>query len=435
MIPTSQEYEFVRQRLASCRPGYSLPQDFYVNETIYRVDLQRIWRRGWLFIGFSCQLPNRGDFITFQLGNDSIIVVRQDQNDCAAFHNLCRHRGALICDHAQGNVKKFVCPYHQWTYDLSGELLSCRGMQSDIDKNDLGLKKVSVQEFCGMLFVCVSDHPPEFEPATQCIGPLAKPQGFQRAKVAHVINYEVRANWKVVWENNRECYHCNVNHPEYIKANFDIYDDQKIPNGALQQLKSQLQKSQSLELPAGIAVTHKTAGIATFPDAENNLWYSANRTVLAEGYVTESLDGNQVAPLMGDYVTAEVGTLRIRTMPNMWNHSSCDHAVTSRLLPLGPERTEVRVYWLVDEDAIEGKDYVLSDLLPFWQATSEQDWELCERVQRGVRSSQYRPGPLSSIKEYNVEAFLRWYLQQLPEKQGLLENHLEDTDDHDVVSQ
>ena len=116
---------------------------------------------------------------------------------------------------------------------------------------------------------------------------------------------------------------------------------------------------------------------------------------------------------MGDYASAEVGTLRIRTMPNMWNHSSCDHGVTSRLLPLGPEKTQVRVYWLVDERAVEGKDYELGDLLPFWQVTSEQDWELCERVQQGVRSSQYRPGPLAITKESNVNAFLRWYIHQL----------------------
>ena len=416
MPPTSSEIEFIRQCIDSYRSGHSLPQEFYLNELIYQSDLECVWRRGWLFAGFSCEIPNKGDFITFRVGDDSIIVVKQDQSNFAAFHNLCRHRGALICDGAQGNVKTFVCPYHQWTYGLTGELLSCRGMQSEIEKESLRLVSLPVRELAGMIFVCFENDPPDFEPAAQLINPLAVPQGLRNARIAKIIDYEVNANWKVVWENNRECYHCNVNHPEYIKANFDIYDEEKIPDGASHKLQSQILKSHALELPAGIAVTHKSAGIAKFPDAENNLWFSANRTVLAEGYVTESLDGHQVAPLMGDYAAAEIGTLRIRTMPNMWNHSSCDHSVTSRLLPLGPEKTEVRVYWLVDENAVEGKDYKMSDLLPFWQMTSEQDWNLCERVQRGIRSSKYQPGPLSTIKEYNVDAFIRWYLKQLPHR-------------------
>jgi hypothetical protein len=87
----------------------------------------------------------------------------------------------------------------------------------------------------------------------------------------------------------------------------------------------------SAEIPQ--AISHKQGGLAPFPDAENDIWYSANRTVLADGYESESMDGQRVAPLMGDYRDASVGVLRLRTLPNFWNHSSCDHAVTTRLLP------------------------------------------------------------------------------------------------------
>ena len=125
------------------------------------------------------------------------------------------------------------------------------------------------------------------------------------------------------------------------------------------------------------------------------------------------MDGRQAAPLMGDYTDADVGTLRVRTLPNMWHHASCDHAVTTRLLPAGLQRTAVRVTWLVHRDAVEGRDYRLEDIMPFWQLTSEQDWELCEKAQKGVNSSHYVPGPFSTYKEYNVDAFVRWCLQQL----------------------
>ena len=110
---------------------------------------------------------------------------------------------------------------------------------------------------------------------------------------------------------------------------------------------------------------------------------------------------------------ADVGTLRIRSLPNFWNHTSCYHAVTTRLLPAGPRRTHIRVYWLVDRAAREGVDYEFDRLLPFWQLTSEQDWHLCEMVQRGIESSGYRPGPLSALWEYNVRAFLEWYLRKI----------------------
>ena len=153
--------------------------------------------------------------------------------------------------------------------------------------------------------------------------------------------------------------------------------------------------------------------MACFPDPEHDLWFAANRTAMAEGYLSESMDGRTVSTLMGEYREADVGTLRVRTMPNMWMHCSCDHAVSTRLLPAGPDRTLVRVTWLVDENAVEGEDYQLEKLMPFWQLTSEQDWTLCEAAQRGVTSSGYEPGPLSKYKEYNVDAFLRWYLKEL----------------------
>ena len=128
----------------------------------------------------------------------------------------------------------------------------------------------------------------------------------------------------------------------------------------------------------------RRTGMTPFPDAESNIWFAANRTPLVEGYVSESMDGRQVAPLMGDYPDADVGTLRIRTLPNFWNHSSCDHAVSTRLLPAGLQRTAIRVSWLVDQDAVEGRDYRLEKLMPFWQLTSEQDWVMCEQAQKGI---------------------------------------------------
>jgi len=400
--------------LNQCRPGWSLPRELYSGEDVYRRDVERVWRRGWLFAGHSCEISKPGDYFTLEVDADSVVVIRHEDGAVHGLHNVCRHRGSVICTESAGHMSKLVCPYHQWTYGLDGRLLAWRGMQEDLDKTQFSLRAVHVREVEGLIFISLAQEPVAFEPAQQMLAPLFKPQGFAHAKVAKAVDYLVKANWKLVWENNRECYHCNVNHPQYIKANFDHYNADDAAPRIREQMTAASARVEAKWEAAGIA-THKQTGMTLFPDAERNIWFSANRTPLVEGWLSESMDGKQVAPLMGDYREAEVGTLRVRTLPNFWNHSSCDHGVSTRLLPVGPQLTAIRVWWLVDEHAVEGRDYDLSKLMPFWQLTSEQDWIICERQQRGVNSSAYAPGPYSTYKEYNVDSFVRWYLKVVRE--------------------
>jgi len=409
----ASDHHFLKELVNGHEQGLSLAGTFYKDERVYHTEINRIWRKGWLFVGHSCEVAEPGDYFTFSVDGDSLIVVRGDDGALNAMWNVCRHRGTQLCDQPSGHVGRIVCPYHQWTYGRNGELLSCRGMQEDLDKTQWNLHATHVRESAGLVFVSLAEEPLPFDEADDLIATLAGPQGLERAKVAKTVDYEVAANWKLVWENNRECYHCNVNHPQYIKANFDHYNSDDTNERVQARIDAAVAHSEKKWAADGLAVSHKQTGMTVFPDAERNIWYSANRTTLVEGFVSETMEGKQVAPLMGDYADADVGTLRVRTMPNMWNHSSCDHAVSTRLLPDGPRRTLVRVTWLVDADAVEGQDYQLEDIMPFWQLTSEQDWELCERAQLGVESSRYTPGPFSKYKEYNVEGFIQWYLHQL----------------------
>jgi len=409
---TAEDRDKIAGLVASRQEGFSLPGSFYSDEFVYRVELERIWRSGWLFAGHSCEIAEPGDYFTFSVGDDSLIVIRNDNGEIHALWNVCRHRGTQICDQGSGKAGRLVCPYHQWTYGRDGALLSCRGMH-DIEKERFGLLRANIHQLDGFIFVSLSDDPPDFTEAQALISSYARPQGLDRAKVAKTVDYDVAANWKIVWENNRECYHCNVNHPQYIKANFDHYNADDTSERIQARIDAAIERSEKKWASVGLAVSHRQTGMTQFPAVGPNGWYSANRTPLVEGYVSETMNGVQVAPLMGDYTDADVGTLRVRTLPNMWHHASCDHAVTTRLLPAGLQRTAIRVTWLVHKDAVEGRDYRLDDILPFWQLTSEQDWELCEKVQKGVCSSGYLPGPLSTYKEYNVDAFMRWYLHQL----------------------
>jgi len=402
--------------VARCQAGWSLPREFYSDEAIYRADTERIWRRGWLFAGHGCEIPDAGDYFTLEVDGDSLIILRGDDGAVRGLHNVCRHRGSLICTEAAGHVARLVCPYHQWTYARDGELLACRGMQENLDKSQFGLRTVHTHEVEGLIYVSLAEKPPAFDAAQQLLSSLARPQGLPRAKVARAVDYLVKANWKLVWENNRECFHCNVNHPQYIKANFDHYNADDTTPRVKNKIAAVVAQSEQRWTAAGLAATHKQTGMTLFPDAEKNIWFSANRTPLVEDYVSETMDGKQVAPLMGDYPDADVGTLRMRSLPNFWNHSSCDHAVSTRLLPVGPQLTAIRVWWLVDAKAVEGRDYRLEALMPFWQLTSEQDWQICERQQRGVNSHAYTPGPYSTFKEYNVDGFVRWYLKMLVRK-------------------
>lgn len=198
-----------------------------------------------------------------------------------------------------------------------------------------------------------------------------------------------------------------------MKANYDHYNPDDVTPRVREQIAAAVKRSEDKWAAAGLAITRTESGLTPFPDAEHDVWWAANRTALAEGWVTESMDGRQVAPLMGAYSDPDVGTLRMRTLPNFWVHASCDHAVSTRLLPLGPHATAARSWWLVAPDAVEGRDYRLETLMPFWDLTSEQDWTICARQQRGVDSSAYSPGPYSTFKEYNVDSFVRWYLARM----------------------
>ena len=150
---TADEMRAVGSLIASRRPGYSLPGEFYSSELVYRAELERIWRRGWLFAGHTCEIPNPGDYFTLSVDADSLIIIRDDGGEIRALWNVCRHRGTQICSEPQGRVGRLVCPYHQWTYARDGSLVSCRGMQEDIDKRELGLLRAPVAR-AGRVYFC-----------------------------------------------------------------------------------------------------------------------------------------------------------------------------------------------------------------------------------------------------------------------------------------
>jgi glycine betaine catabolism A len=389
------------------RAGGPLERAFYVEPEIFAADSDRILRRHWLFAGPTCSIPKPGDWFTWSIASDSIVVLRDQQGAIRAFHNTCRHRGSRICRAERGHGTSLVCPYHAWAYGLDGRLLVDISKEFGVDRAGITLHKVQLREVEGLIFISLADNPPDFRPIERDVAHRLKPHGLNRAKVAHSIDYVVKANWKLVFENNRECYHCPPNHAEYNAATYDVARDMALLNPRLQ-----------AEIDARVAACNarfRALGLDE-GDAKSSMtgaYWRAHRTPLMQGFTTQSMDGKPVAPLMGDFKERDAGTLRITIFPNFWQHANDDYACATRITPVSASECHIRVLWLVHQDAIEGRDYTLDRLLPIWQLTSEQDWRICEDQQLGVSSSRYVPGPYSLLREQNVAHFVQWYLGEM----------------------
>jgi Rieske 2Fe-2S family protein len=387
---------------AARRPGWSLDQRFYMDEGILRLEMDRIFRRGWLLAGHSCQIAKPGDYLTCEISGESILVVRGADAIARAYFNVCRHRGARLCRESSGRMRQIVCPYHQWVYGLDGELLHTTWMGEDFDPSRFGLHPAHVEELDGLLFVSTSDEPWDFEPVRSELSPVLRPHDLANTQVAHVYTYEVAANWKLVVENQRECYHCRSCHPEYVRLHYDadIDDPEMQP-----EIAARLEEAKKRWESAGVDVSSVSTS-----SQYTGLWFRANRTPFRPGFVTESLDGQPVAPLLGRFTEADMGTARVGTYLNFWLHATSDHAASIRYTPVGPTRTRLTATWLVRRGAAEGADYELDRLTAFTKVQLDQDRDLLDRQGLGVLSSRYRSGPYSPVKESNVERFVSWYL-------------------------
>jgi len=397
----------VERALAGHASGRSLERSFYVDDALFAADMARIHHRHWLFAGYSFEAREPGDWFTYAVGGAEIVVVRGNDGLLRAFHNVCRHRGSKVCLDARGHSSVLACPYHKWTYRLDGSLILDPRKEFGVGRDELGLRPVHLVDAGGLLFFSLADAPPDFSEAADTIRRKIAPHAIAKAKIAHVVDYVVKANWKVVFQNNRECYHCTPNHKEYNTAAYDVMRDNAVVDPSLQPAMDAIidaanARFRALGLDEGDASSNMTG----------RNW-RCHRTPVREGFVTQSMDGRMVSSLMGDIKQPDSGTLRTTVFPNFWQHTNCDFAAAARLTPIGPAETHVRGYWLVDGKAVEGKDYTLDRLLPIWDITNRQDWKICEDQQAGVSSPGYRPGPYSTLRERNVAHFDDWYIGEM----------------------
>ena len=394
--------EMLRQ-LASRKDGYSLPQPFYTDPDFYRLDLEHLFYREWLFAGHDCELPKPGSYFTLQVGAYPVFVVRDGAGTIHAFHNTCRHRGSRICAAERGTASKLICPYHQWTYELDGRLQFARDMGEDFDASTFSLKPVHCESVAGYIFICVAQVAPDFAPVRAHLTPYLAPHRLAEARVAVEMSIVEKGNWKLVWENNRECYHCGANHPELCRT----YPRAPAVTGVTgglddPQIAEHWRRCEAAGLPSTLRMSASGQ-------------YRTARMPLLRDAVSYTLTGKPAVrhPLSDSVLTPQIGVLLLFHYPSSWNHALGDHAVSFRVLPLGPQETRVTTKWLVHKDAIEGIDYLVDDLTKVWIATNDQDRRVVEQNQLGINSPAYEPGPYAPEHEGGVMQFVEWYCSSI----------------------
>ncbi|WP_171172156.1 aromatic ring-hydroxylating dioxygenase subunit alpha [Ruegeria sp. HKCCA0370] len=392
------EVNNVQNLLARRIPGYALERAFYTDPEIFQTDLETIHFREWLFAIPACELVKAGDYVTFNVGAYRVIIVRGADNQIRAFHNTCRHRGSIICKAAKGNAPKLVCPYHQWTYELDGSLLWARDMGPEFDPRQHGLKTVHCRELAGLVYICLADVAPDFDTFANIARPYLEPHDLANAKVAFESTIIENGNWKLVWENNRECYHCGGNHPALCRTFPDDPGVTGIEGG---------------ETPAYMQAHFDRCQAAGMPSQfylHEDGQYRLARMPLKEGAESYTMDGKSaVRRWLGRSPFADAGSLLKFHYPTTWNHFLADHSIVFRVTPISPTETEVTTKWLVNKDAVEGVDYDVKRLTEVWVATNDEDRQVVEDNQQGINSPAYVPGPYSAIQESGVLQFVDWY--------------------------
>ena len=408
----------LRAMILRRKPGCSLEAPFYQSRDVFDLDMKAIFGRHWIYAGTVADIPEPGDYFTVPLASASVIVLRDEDMSIRAFHNVCRHRGARLCDGHKGSVGNIVCPYHQWTYDLTGKLIHNEHMGTEFDRSQYTLRKVHVGNVAGLLFICQADEPPaDFEQMKAEMEPYIRPHQVENCKIAYEEDLVENGNWKITMENNRECYHCKANHPELTISLYEFgFGYQPSPENAADVaafgdlIKREHTRWESCGLPSAER---------EFLDSRVTA-YRTERLPLDKAGESQTMNSKVACQkLLGDLTLRNLGGLSFWTQPNSWHHFMSDHIVTFSVLPVDPGHTILRTRWLVHKDAVEGRDYDPQELSSVWRATNKQDGALVERQHLGATSPAYAPGPYSPYTEELVEKFVSWYLQRLRAETGL----------------
>jgi glycine betaine catabolism A len=362
----------------------TLPTSWYFSESIFRQEKERIFCREWLCVAREEELTSPGDYRLLDVLGESVLLVRNRQGVLRAFYNVCRHRGARLCQESSAGVpglavqggivgrRSIVCPYHQWAYDLDGRLVAAPHLANvpGFDKSTIRLYPVGVECWGGYVFVHLT--PAEARPLAEQLGAI--PERLQRyplagLRIGRTIHYQVNANWKVICENYNECYHCGGVHPELCAV---VPAFREAGGGGLDWLR----------------------GIPHRPGAYT---FTASGTTARAPFA--GLNQDERERHKGETV-----------YPNLFISLACDHVATFILQPRGPLQTEITCHFLFAPEEMRKADFDPLDTVEFWDLVNRQDWAICESVQRGMSSRVHRFGYYAPMEDFNLD--IRRYVQE-----------------------
>ena len=380
------------------RPGHALEQGFYVDHDVFEKEIPAIFLKSWLLVGHASRIPQTGDYFIFRMAGESIIVVRSGNERINALVNVCRHRGSRVCLEEQGRARRFVCPYHAWTYDLDGRLLGAPQVNEIIDVGDYPLHHARLENYHGLLFVNF-DLNASFDTMAADFDAVLAPYEIENTKVAHRQNYCIDANWKLAIENYCECYHCVPAHRE-----FAVGHGRARPETKVAELRASV-----IERAGDCGLSSRLCSKAWNKGVPLGTERYVDRYPLLKGHVTGSRDGQPLAPLLGSVRDYDGGATEFQAGPVSYGLVYCDHIVLYRFTPIDTDTTDCEISWLVRDSAVDGRDYSVQDLIWMWDVTTIADKKIIQDNARGVESRFYEPGPFTPM-EYYTQQFTEWYL-------------------------
>jgi Rieske 2Fe-2S family protein len=369
------------------RTTASLPAAWYYDAAQYARELEAVWYRDWICVGRAEDLREPGDYVVVPIGEESLILTRERNGRTRAFHNTCRHRGSLLCATPRGHFAqgRIVCPYHAWSYGLSGELLATPRMDlpADFRRENYSLYAVHLDTWGGFLFVNLSEQPA----ATLASFLGGEADNVRRWPLADLVSVHrevstLACNWKLFWENYSECYHCPGIHPELCRV-MPIYRE-----GLLSYADSRA------GAPPGNA--------------------GDSRPRVAPGFVTWTLNGQTKLPLIDGPSTADraLGAVFASFTANLFVVAHPDYVRSVRIAPRGPEQIELTIDWLLPPGVAERHADELETMITLGRLVVAQDGRACELNQRGLRSRRHREGVLMP-QEAALHEFHEWLRARL----------------------
>jgi len=366
-----------RKTIDTFAPGATtLPQRYFVSPEIFAQEQAAIFSAQWVLVGHQSQIARPGDYFVQEVAGESLIMARDREGTIRGFYNVCRHRGTRLCEDQSGNSSMIQCPYHAWTYALDGKLVGAPHMGETavpgFDKADYSLHVVELALWEGFIFVNLADEP---IPLEEVFAPLAGKfthWNLPKLRSAKRVEYDVRANWKLIFQNYSECNHCPGVHP------------------ALQKLT-----------PYDLAENDLSEG----PFLGGFMPITKGKSL--------TMSGNACALPVGDVNAEDFHRVFYYSIfPNMLLSMHPDYIMVHQIRPRSPDRTLIRCDWLFHPEAFDHPNFHPKDAIDFWDMTNKEDWHVCELSQKGIASRVYEPGPYSP-RESLPAAWDREYLRKV----------------------